>query len=131
VTDDDFASWESYHVALFALAPEDAKTVATWRAALDEFSLAELCKASAELLRAAPKSFRNDHVPGFFKLLPARPKRREPAKFGSACPCQDCQRRKSGQPEVDNSDEPPSRFSFVRASKRYEEAKRKNDKVPF
>jgi len=113
MSDQDFLAWHEYHVTIFALAQEDSDSVAAWRNALVDYPIDDLYTASAALLRTAPKSFRNDHVPGFFKLLPARPKRREPAKkFGSACPCEECQRRKAG--EAQEHVATPRTFSFVR-----------------
>lgn len=92
MTNDGFLDWHEYHTTIFALAPEDSKTVASWRAALKHHSLDELAAASAELLLQAPKSFRNEHVPGFFKILE---RMRAPRKkgFSSTCGCESCQAR--------------------------------------
>lgn len=116
MANDIFSEWHEWHVTIFALADEDAVSVAAWRKALASYSVDELHGASQELLIAAPKSFRNDHVPGFFRILARNRERARPkGQVASACRCPSCQAAK-GAPSTTAATDLPAKFSFVRAA---------------
>lgn len=112
MSDKDFLAWHEYHAAIFALDPVDSDSVLAWRNALDSHPIDEVFAASEKLLVTAPKSFRHDHVPGFFRILNGAPRKLK--QFASACRCPSCEAAKRGE----NATKPKSSndFSFVRES---------------